>query len=753
MQTKKQNLLKLVCFAIAIAVFGLSATAVLAMGYSSDSYNLKVEDLDSLGGESQSANYNEAQALNNFATGKFESSSWEIKAGYLYFKPPDYPIMEAPGPVTSSSIQWNFIDQAEDEQGFFLEDLAGISPIVVSDSNISSINETGLAENSRYTRTVKAYNPFGDSKSSDPATACTLVGARALQGSPGTSFMDLYMSAFPRHDYGDSAYTFRLVDGDSSGWQSGDETWRNTGLTANTQYTWGGNLRNICGDETGEVYLTACTLANTPGAPLVSYTETSPGQYDATVTISTNGNPVGTEYAVTVNGSYLQADGSVGGGPFWSTALTRIHTSLQEGSIYVYRVVARNCDSVNSAFSLPTSLLVGDLIEISPPEELISTLPSLLVAMLEDLLSLLERFLNNALVQLLNQTVLAPALLALALANLLLALGVANLASLFNLLWQALSEPFLLLAGKRRRMWGVVYHSMKKVPVDLALVRLLDAETGKLVQTRVTDRKGRFAFLIDPGKYKVTVTKQKFTFPSKKVAGKTHDAGYDDLYFGEPVEIANEKTVLTISIPIDPIIETEAMLTDKAVLWRFFKRRVSIVLAFVGPVFSVIVMWISPNLFTFLLLVAHILIFALFARIVFGKKSKPWGVVYDSKTHKPIGLAVVRIFNRKYDDLLETQVTDRGGRFGFLVGMDTYRVTADKEKYKFPSLYDKGFHKYKGEDFTVKKDELVKFDIPLDPGMKKGKKILPPDLPRPENVSQVETKKRRDLGELGGPDS
>ena len=180
-------------------------------------------------------------------------------------------------------------------------------------------------------------------------------------------------------------------------------------------------------------------------------------------------------------------------------------------------------------------------------------------------------------------------------------------------------------------------------------------------------------------------------------------------------------------------------------------------LSILGPSLAVFSMIISPNVYTFSLLLAHIVIFSLFARVIFGKKSKSWGMVYDSKSKGPVGLAVVRIFSKKYGDLLETQVTDRQGRFGFLVGAETYKVTADKEKFRFPSLLDKGFMKYRGEDFSVKKGGLVKFDIPLDPS-KSSKDDTNPQIPHSHTHSEeesldIEKKKHRDIGELGGSDS
>jgi len=746
---------------LVLGLFFSFSGSVLALGFSSDNYQMSVTNLDSLGGSADSTNYSEAELLDYFVTGKFTGTNYIVKAGYLYFKPPNQPAMGVPLPISTSAIQWNFTDQSADEEGFLLEDKNDVVTLVREEANISSLTEEGLEENQQYTRSVSAFNPFGNSIPSDQATACTYVANRPLIGSPGPTFMDLSVAVFPRDSVGESVYYFHRL---TSLWETGvrvaSNTWRDTGLEVNTLYSWGSKQRNICGNYNDLFVLEACTAANVPGQPSVSYVESN-GVYNATVTWSANGNPAGTEYAVTVNGSYLQLDGSVGGAAAWSTSLSRPHNNLQLDTTYVYRVIARNCDNIETAPSLSASLLIPGT--SGPGEEktirdILATIPEIIANFLRKVGELLERFKNNPLTQLVNQVAVVPALAALALANLVAAAGLANLGSLLSGLWNAFTEPFLLFAGRRRRCWGVVYNGATKVPVDLALVRLLDARTGQLVSTRVTDRKGRFAFITKTGSFRITVTKAGFKFPSKRVEGRTHDAGYEDLYFGENLEIADEKTVITVSIPVDPVGEAATVETQKGAIGRYLRRRLSVIIALIGPVLAVICVWISPNIYTISILILHIIILAFFARIVFGQKVKPWGRVYDAKTGKPIGLAVVRIFSKRYGDLLETQVTDRKGRFGFLVGPETYRVTAEKPAYKFPSKREFGFNKYRGEDFKVKREELVKFDIPLDPSSDKPVDASPIPLQptqekEPETSLQVEAKKSRDLGELSGPES
>lgn len=752
------------CFLFGLLVASLaflnSGDWIGAAGYSSPNYRMKVEDVDESGGSFGSVSFSADEALNYFVTGKFVSPNYIVKAGYLYFKPPNKPGIGTPEGLSTSSIKWNFTDKSADEEGFLLEDDTGTVTEVVNQANIDSIVQTGLDENQEYTEQVKAFNPFGNSIPSGFASGCTLVGARTLYGIPGADYMDLSVATFPRDDIELSGYYFRRATGANSGWQSGDNSWRDTGLSFNTAYTWYSQQRNICGVTNAESSLTRCTLANVPGQPGASYTDAGDGTYTATIMIATNGNPTGTEYSVLANGAYLQGDGSVGGGAYWSTALSRIHYGLVAGQTYVYNVTARNCNNLVTDLSLPATIIIPTV--ETPPELPPTTIPEIIIRTWKDLFKHLETFRTNPITQLVNKAVVVPGLAALAIINLLAAAGLANIGLFLLYLWFLFTEPFLWLVGRRRRCWGVVYNALSKVPVDLALVRLLDAQTGHLVSTRVTDRQGRFAFMTKEGKFRITVTKPTFSFPSLKLRGKTHDAGYDDLYFGEPIEIASGKTVITVSIPVDPVLKQDMATTNHGLVLRYLHRRANLFLALVGPIGAIVCLWITPSILTWSLLGIHLVIFAFFTRLVQGQRVKPWGMVYDAKTGKPVGLAIVRLFNRRYDDLLETQVTDRHGRFGFLVGPETYRLTVDRDQYAFPSAIEHGFNRYRGEDFSVKREGIVRFNVPLDPVTGKpyvqpSAPVAPPPPPATpatrETIKRVEEKKSRSLEDLSEPDS
>ena len=248
-------------------------------------------------------------------------------------------------------------------------------------------------------------------------------------------------------------------------------------------------------------------------------------------------------------------------------------------------------------------------------------------------LSILRDLQRNAAVQSANKTIAAPTLTAVAIVNTAVAVGSAgvNATILLHYLASLFTEPFLLLTRKRRKPWGIVYHALSKRPVDLALVRVLDAVSGKIHASRVTDRDGRFAFLVEPGSYRLAVTHPRFAFPSTYLTGKRSDTAYDNLYHGDSFALEKKADAITANIPLDPKEEIQ----KDAVRTRG-PRRGHAAVAYVGPLLALGSFGISPTIPLGALLLVHLGTLLLFRRIARPRKPKTTGVVQDAATHQPV---------------------------------------------------------------------------------------------------------------------
>ncbi|MBI4457897.1 fibronectin type III domain-containing protein [Candidatus Uhrbacteria bacterium] len=331
---------------------------------------------------------------------------------------------------------------------------------------------------------------------------------------------------------------------------------------------------------------------------------------------------------------------------------------------------------------------------------------------------------DNPYVEQQTEQVAAPTVAVVAAANVAAAgAATANAAPLALYLYSFLAHPTLLIARRRRKKWGIVYNALSKLPVDLAIVRLIDAKTGRIVRSAVTDKDGRYFFIVQPGEYKISAVKAGHVFPSAYLKGQREDVQLVDLYHGEPIVVTQE-TIITANIPVDPTVAEKQ--TRKIVLETVGRKlQKSVGLITIAAMALAVV--ITPSPIVIAMFVGNLAFYVVFKRLSVGKRPKSWGIVYDEKTRKPVRNAIARIFEAKYNKLLESQVTDTNGHYSFLVGSNVYYVTFEKSGYRKQQQGPVDLLKVD----TQKKDEkIVTLDISLVP-MAPGEAAAPPKPPAP----------------------
>ncbi len=288
-------------------------------------------------------------------------------------------------------------------------------------------------------------------------------------------------------------------------------------------------------------------------------------------------------------------------------------------------------------------------------------------------------FAGNAYVKQNAQDIAAPAATVATVANVAAAgVATATVVPYLLYLWSLLAHPFMLIARRRRKQWGVVYNSLSKLPIDLAIVRLLDAKTGRVVRSAVTDKDGRYFFIVQAGTYKMIAVKTSYVFPSDVLRGMKEDAKFIDLYHGEIIEVTKETTI-TANVPLDPVSVEK---TPRRILLEGIARRLQKSLGVITILAMAVATALSPTPTMFAMFGANVIMYLLFRRLSITRKPKNWGIVYDDKSKKPLSNVVARIFDTRFNKLLETQVTDVRGRYAFLVGQNTYYVTFEKPGYQ-----------------------------------------------------------------------
>ncbi len=292
-------------------------------------------------------------------------------------------------------------------------------------------------------------------------------------------------------------------------------------------------------------------------------------------------------------------------------------------------------------------------------------------------------------------------------------------------------QPLLFVGRRKKKQWGQIYDSYTRLPVDLALVRLIDAKQNRVVQSRVTDAQGRYVFIVEPGEYLVEVVKQGYTFPTQILKDAKTDGRMIDIYHGEKVVATEDGIVITPNIPLDPAGATK---TVHRITWEKWIRALQHIISVFGIFATVITLYISPSLLIVGFLGFHVLLYGMFIRYIRPKKPKGWGVVYETNKKQPLQQVVARLFTKQYNKLVSAQITDRKGRYAFLVGPNNYYVTFEKagyaEKMMERTIKDEESQGFINDDVQLEKQANTPPNTPLSQTPEKPKSDIPPEPPK-----------------------
>lgn len=260
--------------------------------------------------------------------------------------------------------------------------------------------------------------------------------------------------------------------------------------------------------------------------------------------------------------------------------------------------------------------------------------------------------------------------------------GAVLLASSFNLLpllQYIFTFPLLFFARRRRNAYGTVYNAISKVPIPLATIRIKD-ENGKVVRSMVTSPAGKFVMRLNPGRYKVEVLKVGFNFPSEYLKDEKADSAFLDVYTGGEIEVSEIDAVVGVNIPVDPAEKTgnEVKILKKQRFLRVFQ----IISAHIGLILSLFVLLVQPSWLTGILAGVQIFVYLMSHLLLHKKAHKGWGIVRDKESNEPLQNAVIRLFEPRFNKLIETQITDSKGRYTIVAGANEYYLKAMKEGYK-----------------------------------------------------------------------
>ncbi len=234
---------------------------------------------------------------------------------------------------------------------------------------------------------------------------------------------------------------------------------------------------------------------------------------------------------------------------------------------------------------------------------------------------------------------------------------------------------------KKNKPWGTVYDSVTKQPLDPAYVILSDLN-GKEVATSITDLDGRYGFLVPAGQYIMVAKKTNYNFPSIKLAGKSSDELYQELYFNGVIDV-KEGGVIARNIPMDSLkFDWNEFAKKQENLMKFFSLRdifinhISDILFIFGIVVAIIAVVISPVFYNVAIIVVYITLFILKKTVL---RPKAFGYTKESATGKPLPFAIIRVFFVGSENEVIHKITDITGKYYCLIPNGVYYAKIEKK--------------------------------------------------------------------------
>jgi len=361
-----------------------------------------------------------------------------------------------------------------------------------------------------------------------------------------------------------------------------------------------------------------------------------------------------------------------------------ISTVVGQGVITPQPVATTTVTATPTLTSTPTAKVS------TTPTPLITAEPMFGILSVGNLNNLLTAFVNSSVVKVIDTTTVTVVTVAAVASSLIpLVMNLPMAAPFSNMIAWVLG---LFGHGKGRKPWGRVYDAETGQGIPMVAVQLFDKFYNRLVKTELTDKDGRFGFLVREGQYFLLINKKDYQFPSKK--------SHSD-YHGETITV-KENTTITVDVPLDA--NTDKLVNRLGFLSQFNNVVVAIRLPLlvVGTILSIIFVFYDQRLSDYLVFSLYVLIWIW--EIYRTRLTKTFGLILAKSNNARLNLAIIRSFNSITNKLVATQVTDNAGRYRFLVDKGEYKLLVTRSEYE----------PYKRESVSIGKKQMLIDNIKLE---------------------------------------
>jgi len=225
--------------------------------------------------------------------------------------------------------------------------------------------------------------------------------------------------------------------------------------------------------------------------------------------------------------------------------------------------------------------------------------------------------------------------------------------------------------AKRNQPYGIVYDSVTKEPINMAVIRVSDL-AGRLIKTIVSDIYGIFDLTLPTGNYKFDTRANSYIFPSE-ILHSTEDLPYKNLYFGTVINHTSNK-LLNLSIPLDKEdteLLKESWTSIKSILASII-RILSFLFFLFGLITTVYALRNNPTTWTWIVFGLYILILGIYIFMSIGVR-RNWGYVKNTNRETVSGIEI-GLIEKEFGTLYAKRVTDDKGRYRFIVPSGKYEL-------------------------------------------------------------------------------
>lgn len=280
---------------------------------------------------------------------------------------------------------------------------------------------------------------------------------------------------------------------------------------------------------------------------------------------------------------------------------------------------------------------------------------------------------------------------------------IANILSILLLLRSPQVLFSILGLLKKDRPWGVVYDEKTHKAVPFAVLRLFLKGSKAMIAQTVTDSEGKYGFIIDPGEYRLEVEHPEYQKTKLEIS----------------VDKASSSIIQDISLSSE---KTYSFANSYRKLLQGVNKIFTAItpgITIIGLLLSSIAIVLKPSTVNIVFFFIYLLLALLY---VYKRLRRPkfWGIVYDADSNLLVPNVLVKIFDRKDWQMVNTHITDNKGRFPLQENPGEYAILLSSRDYNFPSGKQKDLKVIEEKlggllAFSIKEGKSPELELYLDP--------------------------------------